>query len=414
VVIGMSKLTPPFGTLLFIASIGAMISTSTGFAHAQSNFRVLYYFQSSPDGAAPMASLIGDQSGNLYGTTEHGGSAGVGTVFKVAQDGTETVLHSFYLDGEFPLAPVLMDASGNLYGTLSNGNRKKCGSGGCVFKLAPDGTETTVYSFKKPAVDGHTPLAGLISDSDGNLYGTTVEGGGRRCSQNCGTVFKITPDGTETILHVFGSQGDGALPQAGLIMDASGNLYGTTWSGGAHGFGFGTVFKLAPDGTETILHSFAGASDGAQPVAGLIADNLGNLYGTASIGGGTGCRGNEGCGAIFKLAPEGTATILHAFQGGSDGANPVAGLTADSAGNLYGTTLRGGGTGCAKQLGCGTVFKFSQGTGLVTVIHAFDRRHGFAPYGALLMDEKGNLYGTAAHSTTRAGSSGIVFKIKAS
>ncbi len=199
--------------------------------------------------------------------------------------------------------------------------------------------ETVLYSFtgSPEGPDGALPDSGLIADSSGNLYGTTVEGG----ASGQGTVFKLSPGGIETVLHSFtGFPSDGAYPEAGLIADSSGNLYGTTVDGGASGcfgvggVGCGVVFKLSPGGTLTVLHSFTGGSDGATPVAGLIVDSSGNLYGTTPQGGVGSCT--RGCGVVFKLSPNGTETVLYSFTGGSDGSGPAGGLITDSSGNLYG------------------------------------------------------------------------------
>ncbi|HTV34519.1 MAG TPA: choice-of-anchor tandem repeat GloVer-containing protein, partial [Methylocella sp.] len=231
---------------------------------------------------------------------------------------------------------------------------------GTVFKLAPDGTETVLHAFKGSPSDGSNPSAGLIFDSSGNLYGTTHIGG----VAELGTVFKLAPDGTETVLHSFEGPGDGIYPVAGLIFDSSSNLYGTTVNGGAT-LAAGAVFKLAPDGTETVLHSFRGHGDGANPFAGLIADSQGNLYGTTPSGGSSNC--GAGCGTVFKLAPDGTSyKVLYTFAGGSDGFYPYAGLIADSQGNLYGTTTGGGANDSN-----GTVFKLT-GTGFDTTCTSGD------------------------------------------
>jgi uncharacterized repeat protein (TIGR03803 family) len=229
-------------------------------------------------GARPNAGLISDKAGNLYGTTQQGGANSDGVVFKIAPDGTETVLHTFTGfssgDGAYPVAGLIRDSKGHLYGTTQHGGPS---DNGTVFKLAKSGSETVLYSFSG-ASDGAWPYGGLIEDSAGNFFGTTIEGG----TSNDGIVFKLSRNGSETVLHNFGGS-DGMYPVAGLIMDGPGNLYGTTKQGGAHGSG--TVFKVAPDGTETVLHSFAGASDGAFPMCNLIMDKKGNLYGTANGGG---------------------------------------------------------------------------------------------------------------------------------
>ena len=322
---------------------------------------VLYSFTGSPsDGAIPTAGLIADPAGNLFSTTHVGGASGDGTVFKLTRSGTETVLHSFTGggDGAISTAGLIPDPAGKLFSTTHVGGAS---GNGTVFKLTRSGTETVLHSFTGGG-DGAVPIAGLIADAAGNLYGTTFTGGGSGCGgSGCGTVFKLTRSGTESVLHSFtGSFGDGAGPDAGLIADAAGNLYGTTEFGGGSigcrstiGNGCGTVFKLTPSGTETVLYSFTGGGDGAEPFAGLIADAAGNFYGTTSQGGAS----NDG--TVFKLTPSGTETVLHSFTDGSDGGFPLAGLITDAAGNLYGTTSQGGGgSGCGDS-GCGTVFEIA-------------------------------------------------------
>jgi len=310
---------------------------------------VLYSFCSQTgctDGSEPYAGVIVDSAGNLYGTTVQGGADGQGTVFKLAPDGTETVLHSFCAqqycaDGEWPYAGLIADSSGNLYGTTLPGG---AADDGAVFKIAKKGKETVLHSFA--VADGYRPYAGLIADAQGNLYGTTTEGG----AADYGTVFELATNGTETVLYSFCGQShcaDGSGPEAGLIMDSSGNLYGTTYEGG--GYGDGTIFKLAPNAMETVLYSFCTSMpcrDSKLPYAALIMDKSGNLYGTT-----TGIPRDHG--TVVKLAPDGTATVLHAFTGtlGSDGAEPYASLTEDAQGNLYGTTEEGG------THDYGTVFK---------------------------------------------------------
>jgi uncharacterized repeat protein (TIGR03803 family) len=187
----------------------------------------------------------------------------------------------------------------------------------------------------------------VILDGAGNLYGTTSAGGngGQLCNFGCGTVFEISSGGSETVLYAFAGESDGAEPVAGLLMDSSGNLYGTA-SGG--GYDYGTVFELAPDGSLTVLHSFGGGSDGALPYAGVIADKAGNLYGTTWEG------GSSNRGTVFKISTDGTETILHAFTDGSDGAGPAASLVIDGSGNLYGTTRYGG------TPNLGTIFRISR------------------------------------------------------
>jgi uncharacterized repeat protein (TIGR03803 family) len=312
--------------------------------------KVLYAFAGQSDGSYPQGGLIRDKKGNLYGTATTGGSGYGGTVFKITPRGREKVLYAFTngSDGGSPQTGVIRDKEGNLYGTTELFGRYHCGT---IFKLAPDGTEITLYSFTGGG-DGFFP-SGLILDKAGNLYGTTLDGG----AHGSGTVFKLAPDGTFTVLHSFGGRDDGVQPAAGVIADRAGNLYGTTDEGGAHDSG--AVFRLAPDGTETVLYSFDGGSYAWYP-NGLIEDKNGNFYGTTQYGGSTNCFDN-GCGSVFKLAPDGTGTVLYAFANGSDGGRPYAGVIRDSAGNLYGTTSRGGTGDCAgKGMGCGVVFEIKE------------------------------------------------------
>src|SRR5579862_2112489 len=204
--------------------------------------------------------------------------------------------------------------------------------------------------------DGLWPYAGLVADSSGNLYGTTGAGGATCRLYGCGTVFKLAPDGTETVLHQFTAEYDGSGPYGGLIMDAAGNLYGTTATGGSTGcggidYGCGTVFRISPKGKETILYAFGGSNDGADPDAGLVADKKGNLYGTTSSGGGgTQCIVEfGGCGTIFRVTPDGKERVLYSFSGGSDGADPEAALIMDKSRNLFGTASAGGNTSACSQ-----------------------------------------------------------------
>jgi uncharacterized repeat protein (TIGR03803 family) len=309
---------------------------------------VLHSFTGA-DGETPSASLVRDEEGNLYGTTVSGNS--VGTVFKLDTNNTETVLHGFTgPDGATPSASLIRDKAGNLYGTTSGGGTSGQGT---VFKLDTTGTETVLHSFTGP--DGATPTAGLIRDKAGNLYGTTSGGGLLNCfGGGCGVVFKLDPSGGEAVLHSFTGP-DGAFPLAGLVQDKVGNLYGTTFAGGASNEG--TVFKLDTAGTETVLHSFTFGADGSSPQQGwLIQDRAGNLYGTTLYGGNLSC-GQSGCGVVFKVDPAGEETVLHTFSGGADGANPQeGGLIQDEAGNLYGTTSDGG------AFGFGTVFELTKST----------------------------------------------------
>ncbi len=340
-------------TLLVVLGFGVV---TTPLAQART-YKVLYTFTGGTDGALPYAGLIRDSQGNLYGTTENGGNSacqgGCGVVFKVDTSGNETVLYSFTggADGWAPLAGLIRDAQGNLYGTtFAGGHISGCGGSGCgvVFKLDTAGQETALYSFKGGA-DGATPYAGLIRDAQGNLYGTA--GGGH--SGN-GVVFKVSQAGKETVLYSFCPEGrpckDGAVPLAGLIWDSKGNLYGTTQVGGKSRDG--VVFELSPARKETVLHSFTGGNDGVYPEAGVIRDTQGNLYGTTWAGG-----AHDG-GTVFELSPTGKETVLYSFTGAADGRLPTAGVIRDAQGNLYGTTSRAGNVSDCGS-GCGVVFEVS-------------------------------------------------------
>lgn len=234
-----------------------------------------------------------------------------------------------------------------------------------MFRIAPDGTETVLHAFQAGS-DGWQPSAGLIADGAGNFYGITAGGGGGNCQLGCGTVFKITPAGTETILYAFQGGTDGVAPVGPLLMDGSGNLYGTTGAGGGCTIattGCGTVFKLAPDGTESVLYAFQGGMDGWGPQSGVITDKAGNLYGTTIWGGVTSaCHAvsGNGCGVVFEVTPAGAEKVLYAFRG-QGGRYPEAGLLFGKHGELYGTATQGGDnrSNCAVpkvQKGCGVVF----------------------------------------------------------
>ena len=291
---------------------------------------VLYNFKGGADGGAPRASLVRDSAGNLYGTTS--GADSFGNVFKVSPTGKETVLFSFDggAQGAVPLAKVIRNEIGNLYGVTENGGAYGCG---VVFMIEPSGQETVLWAFTG-VPDGCQPVGDLRMDSQGNIYGTTKGGG----TSGYGAVFKRDAlTYAETVVYSFAGSPDGAGPAAGLFQETGGNLYGTTEWGGdlSCGQGCGVVFKVDTTGQEFVLYSFTGGNDGGYPVAGLIKDEAGNLYGTTYSG------GAWGMGVIFKLAP-GVETVLHTFTGIADGGGPAAGLIQDTAGNLYGTTSAGG------------------------------------------------------------------------
>ena len=379
------------GNLYGTTRYGGASSDGTVFELAQGSGTITTLASfNGPNGANPMAALILDGSGNLYGTTYIGGASYDGTVFELAHgSGTIATLASFNVtDGANPQAGLILDGSGNLYGTTPSGGASRDGT---VFELASgSGTITTLASFN--GNDGANPFAGLVMDGSGNLYGTASAGG----ASGQGTVFELTPgSGALTTLASFNGT-NGAAPRAGLILDGSGNLYGTS-AAGAGAARYGSVFELAQGGgTITTLASF-NETDGAGPEAGLILDGSGNLYGTASAG------GDYNAGTVFELAQgSGTLTTLASFNN-SDGANPQAGLILDGSGNLYGTTERGG------AFGYGTVFELTPGSGTITTLASFNGNDGANPFAGLVMDGSGNLYGTTYGGG--ASSDGTVFEL---
>jgi uncharacterized repeat protein (TIGR03803 family) len=381
----------------------AVALTSVCGANAASAERVLYSFRGTPDASIPTSNLISDDAGNLYGTTARGGISngygGNGTVFKLSPASghwRETILYKFSggSDGEYPSSGLVRDSAGNLYGTTSQGGSSSCGCG-VVFKVDSSGAETVLYSFT--ATDGEYPTGGLIFDPQGDLFGTTSNGG----TYGNGAVFELIPNSggtwTEQVLYSFtNNSGDGSTPDGGVVMDNAGNLYGTTETGFNSSSINGTVFELKHSGsswTESILYTFTGGSDGGRPFAGLTIHD-GKLYGTTIAGG-------IGAGVVFELAPSSTGwteTVIHTFTGHPDGTAPEAGVIFDKSGNLYGTTYSGGWRYCF--IGCGTIFKLTPKTGggwQETVLYRFNGRgvgDGENSEAGLLRDAKGHLYGT--------------------
>jgi uncharacterized repeat protein (TIGR03803 family) len=339
------------------------------------------------------------------------------------------VLHTFHgPNGYGPGGVLVRDAAGNLFGTTEAGGTGKCGTSGCgtAFKLNSYGKQVWLYSFDGP--NGSSPSAGLLRNAAGSLFGTTVEGGkstkvcGGIQASGCGVVFNLDKMGKEAVLHKFTGNPDGYFPEALLVEDSAGNLYGTTVAGGVHGSG--TVFKIDKTGKETVLHNFAGKPDGALPYPGVIRDAAGNLYGVTSDGG-TGTACDFGCGTVFEVDTTGKETILHDFDRGADGADPDSVLLFDSQGNLYGTTAAGGNGECGGT-GCGTVFELSPqpgGSWKETVLYAFCSLSGCADgeapgTGPLVRDAHGNLYGTTyfggAHRNCNGDACGVVFRLDTS
>jgi uncharacterized repeat protein (TIGR03803 family) len=404
-------------SLGFIVALAVFtITVSAPGTRAFAQEKALYSFTGGSDGAGPEAGVIFDAAGNLYGTADTGGATstlcpvGCGTVFELkhSKNGwTQTALYSFggTPDGAFPLAGLILDSSGSLYGTTYLGGTHGFGT---VFRLMPSGsgwTETLLYSFTG-GNDGGRPSAGLIFDSKGNLYGTTQQGG----TGGSGVVFELTPSGGrwgERVLYSFTGGSDGSGPRVGLTLHAS-KLYGTTYVGGTGGFG--VVFELKHlNGAwvETAIYNFSGNTDGGYPLGGVVFDAAGNLYGTTSLGGDLGCPRGSGCGTVFELKPSGgtwTESALYSFTGGGDGDFPQAGLILRS-GSLYGTTQSGGSSGS------GAVFELipSVGGWTESVLYSFTGgSDGKFPLAGLVLGS-GGLYGTTYGGGT--GGHGVVFEV---
>ena len=368
---------------------------------------VLYNFAGGSDGAYPTSSLVSDGAGNFYGTTVLGGTCpgwnqyGCGVVFEISPNGSggwnETVLHTFAAppDGANPFcAPVILDSAGNLYGTTEFGGNENVGS---IFELSPAGgnwTDSILYSFTYYGTGDH-PSTGLIMDPAGNLYGTTSE------YESPGSVFELSPSAGGWNYQVIYA----APTSQGVTMDAAGNIFGATWT---------TVYELSPNGNggwnPTVIHTFAGAPrDGTSPYTAPVFDKAGNLYGTTSSG------GAKNYGTVYKLSPitsgkkkgQWKERILHSFESGEDGADPIAAVVLDSGGNIYGTTAQGG------KFNDGTVFELSPQVGKgwykEKVLWTFNGPDGNYPEAGLIRDNTGNLFGTASNG----GSSGygVVFEV---
>ena len=369
------------------------------------NYGLIYSFKSVTDGWGPQGGVVLDGAGNVYGTTAAGGTASCscGTAFELSPGSSGTYTKKTILnftggnDQLGTLAALVFDSQGNLYGTTPFGNGKlNVSDQGTVYRLSPGSSGwsySVLYGF--PASDGHGPSAGPIFDSAGNLYGTTASGG----SAEGGTVYELSPGGNgvwkEKLLYTFRGGNDGATPYSNIVIDSSGNLFGTTKYGGG-GSNSGTVFELSPNGTgwkETILHAFqSNGTDGTWPLVGLTRDASGSLFGTTYTG------GTYNFGTVFKMTMSSSGTwsesVLYSFTGGTDGSSPLAPITIDSAGNLYGSTIYGG------AHSVGAIFMLSpksDGSYTESVLYSFTARSdGDNPRGSLTLDAAGNLYGAAA------------------
>lgn len=384
--------TNKFGISMMVATLWPCVS---GSLPAQTLTTLLSFNQTN--GGNPAAALVQAKDGNFYGTTSTNGANEAGTIFRITPNGTLTTLHNFCsqtgcADGYQPEAGLIQATDGNFYGTtqIGIGTTKF----GVVFRITPGGAFTTLHVFDN--TDGYESVAALVQGTDGNLYGTTSRGGANICTErstyrlSCGTVFKITLGGKFTSLASF-NQATGYLPSSPLIEGSDGNFYGTTpWGGTGN---FGTVFKITPTGTLTVLHNFD-ATDGEKSFGALVQGTDGNFYGTTSFGGG---NPNFG-GTVFKITPSGTLTTLHSFDI-SDGSGADAALILANDGNFYGTTSNAGTTNT------GTVFRITP-SGTLSTLHIFDGTDGELPYAALVQGTNGELYGATKFGASSACAEG--------
>jgi uncharacterized repeat protein (TIGR03803 family) len=390
----MNSKQPIVSPLCLLLVLGVISWARIGHTQTLPPFTTLYSFTGVLDGDTPLAGLVQADDGNFYGTTTQDGGYGYGTVFQITPTGNLTTLHAFTggMDGRSPQGSLIQGTDGALYGTAYTGGA--IGSG-TVFKITTTGTFTTLYSFSY--TDGANPTSALVQASDGNLYGTTYSGG----ANGSGTVFQITSTGTFTTLYSFssesskGTNSDGANPFAPLVQAADGNLYGTTNRGGI--YGNGTIFQITRSGVLATLYSFSGGIDGAWPQAGLIQASNGNLYGTTYSGG-----ANQD-GTIYQVTTGGKFTTLYSFSkalenANADGAQPAAALVQGMDGNLYGTTVNGG------ISGTGTIFRVTP-SGTFTVLHTFapttragTSLDGAHPYASLVQGNDGAFYATTSYA----------------
>jgi uncharacterized repeat protein (TIGR03803 family) len=406
------------GLLCGLLAITAVAAAPLPLAGAGGGLDVIHSFGDG-DGEYPATDLVVDSSGTIYGTTTQGGGLNSGTVFALTPSGqgwSESVIYSFTSgeDGGQPYNGVTLDTQGNLYGTAVTGGMGQACEGGCgvVYKLTRNAgtwTQSVLHNFTG-GDDGSGPGAGLTFDGYGNLYGMTPTGG----AFGLGVIYKLRPDGnggwTQSVVHAFTGGTDGAAGSAGRLLLHGGRLYGVTTVGGA--FGKGTVFRLTPhsDGGWSLetLYSFKGPPDGGLPYGAVVRDTAGRLYGTTYY------DGAYGLGAVYQLAQDPSGQwrerVIHSFEGGGDGSNPVSHLNVDAAGNLYGTTSEGGDGGC----NCGTIFKLTDmgaGHWQHTVLHTFaGSPDGKYSYNGMARGPGGKLYG----ATVLGGDDddGVIFAFK--
>lgn len=402
-----------------------LVLSSANIAGAQAKYKIVHAFGAGTDGSQLFGSVVLDQAGNIYGTTFGGGTDLCGTVFELIPQSngqwTEQRLYNFLcydFDGYGPRGGVALDPSGNLFGTTYYGGDA---FNGTVFELTPGAggwTETVLHSFD--GNDGSGPDAGVTLDSQGNLYGTTLNGGG----VGLGVVFEMTNGSsgwTLSVLHNFRAYNpiDGFGPMTGVVLDRSGRVYGTTSEGGATGSG--TVYALVPTAGGTWQErSYSCGACGPSVSTGLPAtDGASSLYGAATYGGINLCGGGGyPCGSIWQLTRQADGQMegstLYSFQSGSTGSLPVGGVVRDKAGNLYGTASQGGSTSqSCPPMGCGVVYELAHqadGSWAYRILHTFDYSDGASPAANLTLDHKGHLFGTTQTGGPN-GIGGVVFEI---
>jgi len=376
----------------------------------------LHTFTNGSDGGYPQSSALLSLGGKLYGVSLFGGLYSYGTVFELENINgrwQEIILYNFTggSDGGYPIGALIPDASGNLYGVTTNGGPQ---NSGVVFELVNSGgswQEQVLHSFGSN-FDGANPQGPLVFDSKGNLFGTTVLGGGL----NEGTVYEMTNSNgswDETVIHNFGGTGDGTLPYGQVVLDAAGNVYGTTATGGPYqctGLGCGIVYELSPSSsgwTETIVHSFQGSSDGFYPRP-LTRGKNGTLFGATAYGGYGSC--SNGCGTVFELAQSEngtwTKTVLHRFVGGTSSGQPSAPVTLDRSGNIYGETGQQGSS-------YGTVYRLAPKTGggyAFRLLLNFNGTDGANPEGGVILGPGGTIYGTTIYGGPY--NAGVAFSLR--
>lgn len=385
----LSNCAPFRGALLGSAVALAVFASA---ASAKQGFTVIHDFAGAPsDGGYPLVGVTFDDAGDIFGVTYVGGAYSLGTLFKIAPDGTETIVRSFGKgnDGAFPRSQPAIDKSGNIYGTTNGGGGSINCDGGCgtIWEYSAGGQYKVLHKFD--FTDGSQPVGQLLHDTAGNLYGITTDGG----PNNQGEVFEYTGGGKFKVLHTFAGT-DGAYPECSLIQDRVGNIYGTTEGGGTSNNG--TVFEIQSGGRFTTLYSFTGGNDGANPVGGLERDKSGTLYGTAENG------GANGVGTVFSLAPDGTLIALYSFAGGTDGASPQGDILRLKD-TLYGATSSGGDSN-----NYGTIYQVDIASGTETVLHRFTGTDGSTSV-SKLANGRGKLYGAAAYGG--ADGNGVVFSL---